>query len=190
MPGAGRVRVVAGSAGGLWLKVPKGFPSRPTQDRVKQAMFSTLGARVPGARVLDLFAGTGSLGIEALSRGAVSCVFVDSDAGAVRAITENLAHCRLVGRVERGDAAGFLEGWRGEAFDLVLADPPYRRESGLLEKADWFRALAERVVPGGYLAWEHHRSARVGPDPVWEIIREGRYGETAVTLLKRRQTGE
>ncbi|GAB4239365.1 MAG: 16S rRNA (guanine(966)-N(2))-methyltransferase RsmD [Candidatus Methylacidiphilales bacterium] len=185
MPGAGRVRVVAGTAGGLWLTVPKGFRSRPTQDRVKQAIFSSLGDRVPEARVLDLFSGTGSLGIEALSRGAASCVFVESDRLAVEAIKANLAHCRLTGRVERADAADFLRGWRGEGFDLVLVDPPYRREQGPLEKADWFQVVARCVVPGGVLVWEHHRSTPVAAHPPWQIIREGHYGETSVTLLRR-----
>ncbi|MFQ3670557.1 MAG: 16S rRNA (guanine(966)-N(2))-methyltransferase RsmD [Verrucomicrobiia bacterium] len=181
----GRVRVVAGTAGGLWLRVPRGFRSRPTQDRVKQAMFSSLGALVSGARVLDLFAGTGSLGIEALSRGAASCWFVEQDAEAVRTIKENLTHCRLVGRVEQREAGEFLRGWQGEGFDLVLADPPYEKEQGWLEGAAWFGELGRAMVSGGYLAWEHHRKGRVGPVEGWEVVREGRYGETAVTLLRR-----
>lgn len=185
MAGAGRVRVVAGSAGGLWLQVPKRFRSRPTQDRVKQAIFSALGQRVPGARVVDLFAGTGSLGIEALSRGAASCVFVECEAEAARAITANLTHCGLVGRVERLSVVDFLRSWRGDRFDLVLADPPYEPGRKLLDDADWWLLVGSQVVSGGVVVWEHHRSGRVEGGSDWQVIREGRYGETAVTMLRR-----
>lgn len=124
------LRVVAGSAGGLHLKTPKGVTLRPTQDRIKQAMFSSLGARVPGARVLDLYAGTGALGIEALSRGAREAVFVEKERNGCRTITENLAHCRLEtqGQVIQADALSYLRG-TPRPFDLIFADPPYEKEA-------------------------------------------------------------
>ncbi|MDE1171812.1 MAG: 16S rRNA (guanine(966)-N(2))-methyltransferase RsmD [Verrucomicrobium sp.] len=177
------LRVVAGSAGGLHLKTPKGVTLRPTQDRIKQAMFSSLGARVPGARVLDLYAGTGALGIEALSRGAREAVFVEKERNGCRTITENLAHCRLEtqGQVIQADALSYLRG-TPRPFDLIFADPPYEKEAqappsplpGLLRP--W-------LAPGGAFIWEFF-SGRDLPDlPGWTPLFHRRYGETTVAIL-------
>jgi 16S rRNA (guanine966-N2)-methyltransferase len=117
------VRVVAGEFGGRRLAVPPGRGTRPTADRVREALFSMLGD-VSGLRVLDLFAGSGALGIEALSRGAASVTFVESDPRAASVIRENLAALGAEGEVTRQDAVVFLTAQRG-TFDLVLADPPY-----------------------------------------------------------------
>jgi 16S rRNA (guanine(966)-N(2))-methyltransferase RsmD len=122
------VRIVAGAYRGRRIDAPRGRSTRPTSDRVREALFSILGeAAVGGARVLDLFAGSGALGIEALSRGAAGAVFVDSDERAVAAIRGNLAALGIDARVHRRDALSWLESAaRGEeAFDLVFADPPY-----------------------------------------------------------------
>src|SRR5476649_1244256 len=103
------LRVISGTAGGLHLKSPKRHALRPTQDRIRQVIFSSLAEVVPGARVLDLYAGTGSFGIEALSRGAASATFVEQDKEAVQCIRDNLVHCRLQGDVRLGDVPAFLE---------------------------------------------------------------------------------
>jgi 16S rRNA (guanine966-N2)-methyltransferase len=117
------VRVVAGSWKGRPLRAPRGAVTRPTADRVREALFSMLGD-VGGARVLDLFAGSGALGIEALSRGAESAVFVDRDPRAVAAIRRNLESVDAEGEVRCQDALRFIAAHRG-TFDLVLVDPPY-----------------------------------------------------------------
>jgi 16S rRNA (guanine966-N2)-methyltransferase len=124
------VRVVAGAYGGRRIEAPRGRATRPTSDRVREALFSILGP-VDGLRVLDLFAGSGALGIEALSRGAPEAVFVDSDARAVAAVRRNLDALGIDARVERRDAFSWLESAaRGEEpFDLVFADPPYSSAS-------------------------------------------------------------
>ena len=118
------MRVIAGISGGIRLVVPK-TDVRPTMDRVKAAIFSSLGARIIGARVLDLFAGTGALGIEALSRGAESVMFVETDLHAIRAIERNLAQTGLTGRIRRQDVFDFLNhASTAEPHDLIFADPP------------------------------------------------------------------
>ena len=133
------MRVVAGAFKGHPLRAPRGTRTRPTADRVREALFSMLGD-VSGARVLDLFAGSGALGIEALSRGAESAVFVDSDARAVAAIRRNLEAVGADAEVRRQDALRFVSGWEG-ICDLVLIDPPYDLASRLAGP------LAERL-PG------------------------------------------
>lgn len=123
-------RVVAGRLGGRNLRVPRGTTTRPTTDRVREALFSTLGDRVVGAKVLDLFAGSGALGIEALSRGAEHATFVERDRRAVRVLRENLTELGLRARVHAFDVGRFVRDLDGiepsAAYDLVLCDPPYR----------------------------------------------------------------
>lgn len=124
------MRVVAGTYGGRRLRAPRGTRTRPTADRVREALFSMLGD-VGGARVLDLYAGSGALGIEALSRGAASAVFVDRDPAAVAAIRRNLDELGVAeAEVRRRDALAFLAG-REASFDLVFCDPPYDSASRL-----------------------------------------------------------
>src|ERR671914_498164 len=120
------MRVIAGRYGGRRLQAPSGEATRPTSDRVREALFSVLGDRLEGARVLDLYAGTGALGIEALSRGAAEATFVDRSAEATRTITANLDKTHLTdsARVVRGDVVRFLRG-PGDPVDLVFLDPPY-----------------------------------------------------------------
>jgi 16S rRNA (guanine966-N2)-methyltransferase len=121
------VRIVAGAYGGRRIEAPRGRSTRPTSDRVREAVFSILGS-IEGARVLDLFAGSGALGIEALSRGAANAVFVDSDARAIAAIRRNLDGVGAEGDVHRRDAFVWLRDADGQ-FDLVFADPPYSSAS-------------------------------------------------------------
>src|SRR5215218_2257874 len=120
------MRVIAGTYGGRRLQAPPGTDTRPTADRVRESLFSILRERVHDARVLDLFAGSGALGIEALSRGAKEAVFVDSAHGAVAAIRENLEKLGIEGLVHRRDALAWLAAAEGaQPFELVFADPPY-----------------------------------------------------------------
>ena len=121
------MRVITGTARGRKLKEPAGFDIRPTTDQVKEAMFNIVQFDVEGRRVLDLFGGTGQLGLEAASRGAAETVIVDCDRAAVQLIRENAKLCRLDVRVIQCDATSYLA--RGECFDLILLDPPY--DSGL-----------------------------------------------------------
>jgi len=118
------MRVITGEYKGRRLHVPRGTSVRPTPERVREALFSILGERVDGARVLDLFAGSGALGIEALSRGAARATFVDDDPRAVDAIARNLTEIGADGEVKRRDALAFLAQTQAR-FDLVFADPPY-----------------------------------------------------------------
>jgi 16S rRNA (guanine966-N2)-methyltransferase len=179
-------RVVAGSAGGLFLKVPRHFPSRPTQDRVKQALFSSLGARVPDARVLDLYAGTGALGIEALSRGAAACTFVESDPRTIPVLRANLDHCRLAGTVIKQDASSFLTSCTAESFDLILLDPPYAKGKLHLDESPLLAPLARATASGGLIVWEHDARNTWETPPHLEVVKSSRYGETALTFLRRR----
>lgn len=129
------MRVIAGSAKGHKLQPVPGSTTRPITDRAKEALFSILDDWIQGARVLDLFAGTGAVGIEALSRGAAHAHFVDRSRAAVRTIQANLAHCKLdeFATVEQGDSFRFLERYQGEPFDLIYVAPPQYK--GLWRKA-------------------------------------------------------
>ena len=182
------VRIVAGSAGGRRIAVPAGTGTRPTSDRAREAMFSTLGGLVDlhGARVLDLYAGSGALGLEALSRGATAAVFVESDLGAARTIEANAAALGLRGAdVRRESAQRFTGGESGAApYRLVLADPPYDLPAEVLRGQ--LDALAPRLEAGAILVVE--RSARdadwVWPAP-YEALRVRRYGSGALWYGRR-----
>ena len=182
------MRVVGGIAGGIPLHVPRS-DLRPTMEVVKNAIFNSLAEFVPDARVLDLFAGTGGLGIEALSRGAASCVFVESDRRACDCIRKNLEKTRLKsGDIIPADVMRWIERSAAPgAFDLILADPPYVRKKGdrdfgkeLLVSATLLRALA----PGGMFVLEHLPDAPLSLGTAWECIRDKRYGATAVAFLR------
>ena len=181
------MRVITGTARGRRLLELEGLETRPTTDRVKEGVFSALQFDIEGRRVLDLFAGTGQMGIECLSRGAASAVFVDRRKDAFALVKKNLALTNLQdrARVVNGDALEFLSGTR-EAFDLVFLDPPYA--SGLLE-----RALERLTAPGfdilapyGIIVAEHPaEKALPAPPPPCRRLRTYRYGKIAVTLFRR-----
>lgn len=180
------MRVVAGSAGGMHLFVPK-TDLRPTMDRVKAAIFSSLGEKIPGARVLDLFAGTGGLGIEALSRGSASAVFVEKNAVAVEAIKRNFAKTRFQGEVYQMDVFSWLDRLaKPGAFDVIFADPPYAKAPGerdfgteLLTSASLPGALA----PGGIFVLEKLPGTPFPRGMQWECARLKKYGATEVAFL-------
>jgi 16S rRNA (guanine966-N2)-methyltransferase len=150
------MRIIAGKAGRIAIKVPPAV-ARPTTDFVRQAIFSILGERVENARVLDLFAGSGALGLEALSRGAASCVFVDEHRQASAVIAENLAKSRLEGgRVVKTEVVSFLKR-DAASYDLIFADPPYWKHHGDKDHVgDLLQSglLAPRLAPGGWFVAE------------------------------------
>lgn len=166
------MRVVAGIHKGRRLKAPPG--ARPTADRVKEALFSILGTEVPGARVLDLFAGSGALGIEALSRGAASATFVDRDARAVETVRANLPEADAV----RAEAASFLRD-RAAQYDLVFLDPPYELAPRIGRELS--QAVAAVLAPAGVVVSESDRRSPLDlPDLI--LADERRYGDTLIRL--------
>jgi 16S rRNA (guanine966-N2)-methyltransferase len=172
------VRVVAGVAKGRPLRAPGGDATRPTSDRVREAMFSMLTSlgSVDGAVVIDLFAGSGALGIEALSRGAAAATFVDRDPAAVAAIRANLAvlgDLATRGTVVRADVMRWLDA--PPRADLVLADPPY----GF---GDWAVLLARLGERAGLVVAES--AGELGTIPGWETVKVKRYGGTVVTVVQ------
>ena len=179
------MRVISGSARGRRLKELLGMDTRPTTDKVKESLFNIIQFEIEGRRVLDLFGGTGQLGIEALSRGADHCTFVDMRKEAAALIRENL---RLTGlsersRVVQGDALSFLSSC-GEKFDVILLDPPYHTE--LLEKSveriTEFDILREHGIMICESAAERELPAL---PPPYERGREYRYGKIRLTVCRR-----
>ena len=180
------MRVIAGSAGGVRLAVPK-RGVRPTMDRVKAAIFSSLGELIIGARVLDLFAGSGALGIEALSRGAASVIFVEDDRQSAETIEKNLAKTKLKGRVRRQNVFDFLrQRSNAEKFQIVFADPPYEknhRGESDTEKLLKSESLPHLLRPTGIFVLEKQLGESLGETELWRIIRKKRYGATEVLFL-------
>jgi 16S rRNA (guanine(966)-N(2))-methyltransferase RsmD len=173
------VRVIAGTHRGRRLVAPPGRDTRPTSDRVREALFSILGP-LDGEAVLDLFAGSGALGIEALSRGAHEVTFVDSAPAAIRAITANLEALQAEATVVRAEARRYLGGASrsGRSYDLVFLDPPYRLATTL--GRDLSAALAAVVAPGGTVVAESDRRAPLEVDLPLED--ERRYGDTLIRI--------
>lgn len=179
------MRVITGKARGVVLKTPEGLSTRPTTDRVKEAMFSIIQFDIPGARVLDLFGGTGQLGIEALSRGAKSAVFVDAGEPACKLIRENLKRTRLENdaKVIRSDYLQYLQNCR-ETFDIVFLDPPYAEV--FLENALNKLAEIDILQSGAIIVAERP----VGKDLPWDIpgfsrSKDYKYGTILVTLYRK-----
>ena len=187
------MRVIACSAGGIQLEVPKNGV-RPTMDRVKAAIFSSLGEIVVGARVLDLFAGTGALGLEALSRGAASALFVEESAPAISSIERNLARTKFEGRVRGQDVFAFLRSASTrEPFRIIFADPPYEKtKSGeaytqlLLDN----RELAGMLEPPGVFVLEKRPAEKMPASALWNVTRARRYGATEVLFLQQSATAD
>ena len=179
------MRVIAGSARGIVLKTPEGQKTRPTIDRVKEAMFSIIHFDLPGAKVLDLFGGTGQLGIEALSRGAASATFVDQAESACRLIRENLRRTKFesAGKVVRGDYLEYLSRCR-ENYDIILLDPPYAEV--FLENALKRIGEIDILRSGGIIVTERP----LGKELPWELpgfarSKDYKYGQVLVTLYRK-----
>jgi 16S rRNA (guanine966-N2)-methyltransferase len=184
------MRVIAGEAGGLRLVAPKGDRTRPTADRVKESLFSALGPWIDGAAVLDLYAGSGALAIEALSRGARSAVLVDRAHPATVAIRANLATTRMIDRarvVRRSVEAVLRDPPPPEApFDLAFLDPPYEQPIGGLAKAIGALGALIWSTPDARIVVE--RAVGVAPPPWppgWDVTWERASGGTIVTVLAR-----
>src|SRR5258708_10518365 len=159
------MRVVAGSAGGIPLHVPKALELGPRMDRVRGAIFASLGERVPAARVLDLFSGTGALGIEALSRGAASATLVERDRRAIAAIERNLEKTGLAAKVLELDVFSYLDRLAPPGgFEIILADPPYAKRPGERDFASELlssTSLRKALAPGGIFVLEHLPGAQL-----------------------------
>ena len=180
------MRVISGTAGGIPLHTPKS-DIRPTMDRVKAAIFSSLAASIPGASILDLFAGSGALGIEALSRGAAKATFVENNPAAIQTIEKNLSKTRLGGSVQGCDVFSFLDrSSLEEEFDIVFADPPYAKRAGerdftaeLLANA----ALRRVIKRDGVFVLEKLPGAPLPATEWWQAARRKAYGATEVVFL-------
>jgi|YelNatPaOPRAMG01_1025707.scaffolds.fasta_scaffold120502_2 16S rRNA (guanine966-N2)-methyltransferase len=173
------MRITGGTARGRILAVPRTGDVRPTADRTRQAIFSSLGALVVGADVLDLFAGTGALGLEAASRGARSVTFVEHHRAAQEAIRQNIAALHFpAGALVCGEVAAVLPRLAGRRFTIIFADPPYGRAAQeLLQHPD----LPGLLAAGGVLVVESaKRDALTVPLP-WALVREAVYGDTRVS---------
>lgn len=188
------MRLISGSAGGIPLEVPKSV-TRPTQDRVRQAVFSMLAEVMPEARVLDLFAGSGAFGLECISRGASSALLIEQDRRACDVIRRNIAKTRLGAAMVRcGEVFRTMEQLRGgnEIFDLVFADPPYAHkpdDKDLTAALLTSEALPDLVKPSGHLLLESLTSPRppIFDPAIWELLTDRAYGSTRITLLQRRE---
>jgi len=180
------MRVIAGSAGGIRLAVPK-RGVRPTMDRVKAAIFSSLGDAVAGARVLDLFAGSGALGIEALSRGASFAMFVEEDRQSAEIIERNLAKTKLKGRVRQQDVFDFLRHISGaETFQIIFADPPYEKTKhgdSYTEKLVTNEVLPRLPDSSGVFVLEKRPAETLSEMQLWRLVRQKTYGTTEVLFL-------
>jgi 16S rRNA (guanine966-N2)-methyltransferase len=180
---AGSLRIVAGSLRGSKLAVPDVEGLRPTPDRVRETLFNWLAPVIPGARCLDLFAGTGALGIEALSRGAGECVFVERDRALCRLLEDNLARLRVdTAVVVNAGADDYLAG-TSRRFDVVFLDPPFA--------ADRWAAVAQRLEQGGWLGdsafayIEAPREASFALPANWQLHRDGHAGAVRYALYRR-----
>lgn len=184
------MRIIGGWAGGRRLEAPRGAATRPTSDRVREALFSILGPPPEGARVLDLFAGAGGLGFEALSRGAAEVVFVDRAPAALRCVRDNAGALGVMDAVEihRGDALAVLRrlASRGDRFDLVFVDPPYATDLAATSLREL--GAGSLVAPGGIVVVEHDRRRPPATESGCLIQADSRrYGDTAVTFYRPEQ---
>lgn len=181
------MRIITGKARGLKLATPKDYRVRPTADRVKEALFNIIAARLAEAKVLDVFAGTGNLGLEAWSRGAAAITFMDMSADSLKLVKSNMEKARASGEctVLKGDALDILVrlAHKGESFDLIFSDPPY--DKGLNEKVLKTLLKYPLLKSGGLLVLEH--SLEENPQtylPEGWTIRTEKYGDTKISLIE------
>lgn len=176
------MRVIAGTARGLTLVAPRGRATRPITDRVKETLFAILGERVPEARVLDLYAGSGAVGIEALSRGASHATFVERDRAALSALRFNLEHTGLaaVASVDGSDVERFLARAASGVWDLVVLDPPYEERAIVAP----LRSLGPLLAPGAAVVLKHHWRSEVPEVEGMSTVRQRRFGETMLTFME------
>ena len=182
------MRITSGELGGRTILVPKTDAIRPTQDRVREALFSMLQCGIPGAAVLDLFAGAGAVGLEAISRGASKATFVELSPKHLDVLRKNIETFRKspVAEVVRADAYRYIASYSGPGFDIAFADPPYvlGEERGY---SSVLATLAERCVvkPGGLFIAEMTSVQRSEDTPGWELLRDRTYGKTRLCVWRR-----
>ena len=177
------MRVIAGIARGVPLTAPRGPATRPITDRVKETLFGILGDRVPDARVLDLYAGSGAIGIEALSRGAAGVDFVERDRSALAALRRNLERTRLGAdaRVHDAEVERYLATARWDGpWEIVTLDPPYEVRAMVAP----LRALLPHLAPGASVVLKHHWRTEPGELDGLRVVRQRRFGETTLTFLE------
>ena len=179
------MRVITGAARGRRLKTPENYDIRPTTDNVKEAVFNIIQFDIEGRRVLDLFAGTGQLGIECLSRGAASAVFVDKDRSAVQIVKDNLKACSLKATVLQSDAISFLQ--HCGKFDIIFVDPPY--DAGLYESVLETINLVDILSDGGIIICEARRERQL-PDMTapYRKRKEYNYGKVKICIYTKEST--
>jgi len=194
------MRIIGGSAGGVLLKAPKGFAVRPTPDLVRQAVFNSLGPRVQGARVLELFAGTGALSLECLSRGAAVALSVEKSSRHAQFIRDNLDQAGLPAdslHIRVQDAFAAIRQLAGESqqFDLILADPPYgeknvgRRSTSFAQQLLDEAALPGLLAEGGIFILGHTKRDTLSIPPEWEEAKVLKHGDTVMRFLRRSCAG-
>jgi 16S rRNA (guanine(966)-N(2))-methyltransferase RsmD len=178
------MRVIAGSAKGCALKPPEGRSTRPTTDRVKESLFAVIQFEIAGSRVLDLFAGSGALGIEALSRGATWAVFVDKDEKSTALVRENLTKARLLAKaeVQKKDYAAALRGF-SQGFDIIFLDPPYAQ--GLYEDTLNRILQHECLNDGGVIIVEYETSRVFSVPKAYTVAKEKKYGNTSLAYIRK-----
>ncbi len=181
------MRIITGKARGLKLTAPKNRDVRPTADRVKESVFNIIGSKIIGAQVLDLFAGTGNLGLESWSRGAEKIVFTDVSRESLRLVQSNIVKCRAEAAAETicGDACQLIERLyrKGGRFDFIFADPPYNK--GLVQKVIAALAQNNLLNDGGYLVAEHSAADDLGVLPEYfELVRCENYGDTKISFIR------
>ncbi|HLG56274.1 MAG TPA: 16S rRNA (guanine(966)-N(2))-methyltransferase RsmD [Vicinamibacterales bacterium] len=177
------MRIIAGSLKGRRLKAPTWEGLRPTSDKLRETLFNILAPRIAGARVFDGYAGTGAVGLEAISRGALHVTFVERDRRAAALIEENLTACRVEGgyTIHCGDAATVLSGFGVDAFDLILLDPPY---AAPVERA--LGASARALVPDGLVVLEHATRQEPAAPGSLERVRDVKSGDSTLTFYTRK----
>ncbi len=182
------MRIIAGAARGKQLYAPSGMHTRPTTDRVKESIFNIIQFRLSGARVLDLFAGSGQLGLECLSRGAAHCLFCDNDRAAAQVIRKNISLCKMEEK-----SALFCGNWEAAAaqkgpgaFDIILLDPPYGGE--ILNQALKYIMRFDILAARGIIVCESAREDVLAPPAApYALLKQYRYGASAVTTLTREE---
>ena len=174
------MRVITGTARGRRLKTPENYDIRPTTDNVKESLFNIIQFDIEGRRVLDLFAGTGQLGIECLSRGAAGAVFIDESTAAVKIVKENLKICALAGTVFQTDALSFLRSCTSK-FDIIFVDPPY--DSDLYEEVLKTINLVDILSDGGIIICEARRDRQL-PEMTAPYTKQREYNYGKVKLCK------
>lgn len=181
------MRIITGRARGLQLTTPKNMDVRPTADRVKESVFNIIGSKIIGARVLDLFAGTGNLGLESWSRGAEAITFIDESKESLRLVESNIAKCRAQAdcMVIKGNAVNVIDRLyrQGQRFDFAFCDPPYNK--GWLDKIVAALKAAPLFKEGGYLIVERacHEEITLLPQE-YELVRSEKYGETLIDFIR------